>query len=101
MAKMLDNSALGSMVLKILAEHVNGKYNALKLNMKEEDFVKAVMLIATSNYCKAQYLVPVNDTYSQTYDILILESNAKLLDELHKAGYSLSMSRKGLVVSKY
>ena len=47
-------NALGAMVLEILAEHVNGKFHTLKLNMKEEDFVKAVMLIATSNCCKAQ-----------------------------------------------
>ena len=94
MAKMLDNSALGAMVCEIINTHVNGNFHGLHLNMDVEDFVKAVMLIATSNSCKAQYIVPVNDNYSNTYDILIL-------DELHKAGYSLSMSSKGLVVNKF
>ena len=101
MEKMLDNSALGAMVCEIINTHVNGDFHGINLNMDVEDFVKAVMLIATSNKCKAQYIVPVNDNYSHTYDILILESNAKILDELHKAGYSLSMSSKGLVVNKF
>ena len=84
-----------------LAPAVIRVVSGLHLNMDVEDFVKAVMLIATSNGCKAQYIVPVKDNYSHTYDILILESNGKLLDELHKAGYSLSMSSKGLVVNKF
>lgn len=94
-------NALGAMVLEILAEHVNGKFHTLKLNMNEEDFVKSVMLIATSNCCKAQYIVPISDNYRHTYDIVIQESNAAIINELVKAGYSLSMSCKGLVVSKY
>ena len=101
MGKMLDDSALGAMVCEIINTHVNGAFHGLHLNMDVEDFVKAVMLIATSNGCKAQYIVPVKDNYSHTYDILILESNGKILDELHKAGYSLSMSSKGLVVNKF
>ena len=101
MAQMLDNSALGAMVCEIINTHVNGAFHGWHLNMDVEDCVKAVMLIATSNSCKAQYIVPVNDNYSHTYDILILESNGKILEELHKAGYSLSMSSKGLVVNKY
>ena len=98
---MTDNSALGEMVCEIINTHVNGKFHGMHLNMEVEDFVKAVMLIATSNCCKAQFIVPVKDNYSQTYDILIQESNGKVVDELIKAGYSLSMSSKGLVVNKY
>ena len=101
MEKTLDNSALGAMVCEIINNHVGGTFHGLHLNMDVEDFVKAVMLIATSNSCKAQFIVPVNDNYSNTYDILIQESNGKVIDELSKAGYSLSMSSKGLVVSKY
>lgn len=102
MAKeMLDNSALGAMVCEIINTHVNGAFHGLHLNMDVEDFVKAVMLVATSNSCKAQFIVPVSDNYSHTYDILIQESNAKVIDELKKEGYSLSMCSKGLVVNKY
>lgn len=101
MEKMLDNAGLGAMVCEIINQHVNGTFHGLHLNMEVEDFVKAVMLIATSNSCKAQFVVPVNDNYSHTYDILIQESNGKVIDELVKAGYSLSMSSKGLVVSKF
>ena len=101
MNKMKDDSALGAMVCEIINTHVNGVCHGMHLNMSVEDFVKAVMLIATSNNCKAQFIVPVKDNYSNTYDILIQESNGKLIDELSKAGYSLSMSSKGLVVNKY
>ena len=101
MEKTLDNSALGAMVCEIINNHVGGTFHGMHLNMDVEYFVKAVMLIATSNSCKAQFIVPVNDNYSNTYDILIQESNGKVIDELSKAGYSLSMSSKGLVVSKY
>ena len=101
MKKMQDNSALGAMVCEIINNHVGGTFHGTHLNMDVEDFVRAVMLIATSNSCKVQFIVPVNDNYSNTYDILIQESNGKVIDELHKAGYSLSMSSKGLVVNKY
>lgn len=101
MAQMLDNSALGAMVCEIINTHVGGQYHNLHINMDVEDFVKAVMLIATSNGCTAKYIVPVSDNYSNTYDILIQESNGRIIDELVKAGYSLSMTSKGLAVTKF
>lgn len=97
----IDNSTLGTMVMDIISSHVNGTFHTSKLRMSVIDFVKAVMIIATSNSCKAQYLVPVNNHCSNTYDILILESNASVINELIKAGYSLSMTPKGLSVDKY
>lgn len=101
MGKMLDDSALGAMVCEIINTHVNGAPHGLHLNMDVEDFVKAVMLIATSNGCKAQYIVPVKDNYSHTYDILILDCAPCLINDLIAAGYSLGMTEKGLAVYKY
>lgn len=97
----LDNSGLGKMVCDIINNHNSSNTGLMNINMEVEDFVKAVMLIATSNSCKVQYMVPVKDNYSHTYDILILESNAKIIEVLIKEGYSLAMSSKGLAVYKY
>lgn len=69
--------------------------------MKAADFTKAVEMVSTSNSCKAQFNVPVDNHYSHTYQLLILESNASIITELVKAGYSLSMTAKGLAVDKY
>lgn len=91
------NESLGIIVKEIL-KRVGTYY---KLNMSEEDFVKAVMLISTSNCCKAEFIVPVKDNYIHTYDILILESNGAILDTLFKEGYSMSMTPKGLSVTKF
>ena len=39
--------------------------------------------------------------HSQVYPLLIHESNASVLKQLHEAGFSMSMTKKGLEVSKY
>lgn len=44
---------------------------------------------------------PVDGNYANTYPILIHESNATVLKQLHDEGYSLSMIEKGLYVMKY
>ena len=44
---------------------------------------------------------PIADNYSHVYPILIHESNASVLKQLHEAGFSMSMTKKGLEVSKY
>ena len=72
-----------------------------KLNMSNEDFVKAVLLIATSKSCKALFLTPVTNNYGNVYAILIQESNAAIINTLIDDGYSLSMTPKGLSVNKY
>ena len=84
-----------------LTEKVQAKGSGLHLNMKEEDFIKAVLIIATSNSAQAQYIVPVDNNYSCTHDILIKSCNANLVNKLIAAGYSLSMCEKGLIVNKY
>ena len=87
----MDMIAINQMIDKV-------KQQGCKLN---EDFVKAVLLIATSNSCKAQFLTPVTNNYGNVYAILIQESNAAIINTLIDAGYSLSMTPKGLSVNKY
>lgn len=69
--------------------------------MKQEYFNEAVAIISKSLSCKVQFNTPVNDNYSHVYPILILESNGKVIDELHAAGFSMSMTKKGLSVDKF
>lgn len=69
--------------------------------MKPEYFNEAVAIISQSPSCVVKFNTPVNDNYSNTYPILILESNGKVIDDLHKAGFTMSMTKKGLAVDKY
>ena len=69
--------------------------------MKSEFFQEAISIISKSNSPKVSFNVPVNDNYSQVHQILIHNSNASLIDELIKAGFSLSMCDKGLSVDRY
>ena len=69
--------------------------------MKPEYFNEAVAIISQSLSCEVKFNTPVNDNYSNTYPILILESNGRVIDDLHKAGFSMSMTKKGLAVDKY
>lgn len=69
--------------------------------MKSEQLQEAIAIITKSNSIKVSFNVPVNDHYSNVYQILIHESNAKVIEELYKAGFSLSMTPKGLSVDKY
>ena len=52
----------------------------------------------TGSRCRS---TPIADNYSHVYPILIHESNASVLKQLHEAGFSMSMTKKGLEVSKY
>lgn len=69
--------------------------------MNKQDRVTAIIIIAASNSVKASFNVPVSDSYSNVYEILIHNSNASLISDLVKAGFSLSMCDKGLSVTKY
>lgn len=69
--------------------------------MKTEYFNEAVAIISQSLSCEVKFNTPVNDNYSNTYPILILESNGRVIDDLHKAGFSMSMTKKGLAVDKF
>ena len=69
--------------------------------MSEQDFNQAIEIIKKSNSCVVAFNVPINDNYAHIYDILILESNGSVLNELFKAGFSMSMTKKGLSVTKF
>jgi hypothetical protein len=69
--------------------------------MKQQHLNLALELIAKSNSPKVSFNVPINDSYSNVYDILIHESNATLIDQLIKNGFSLHMTKKGLSINNY
>lgn len=69
--------------------------------MKPADFTRAVEIITASNRPKVSFNVPIKDNYASVYPILIHESNASLINMLIAAGFSLSMTPKGLSVNKY
>ena len=69
--------------------------------MQESDFRRALEIITTNNRITVSFNTPVNDNYADTYQLLIHESNASVLKQLHEAGFSMSMTKKGLEISKY
>lgn len=69
--------------------------------MKREDIDQALAILASQNAVTLALNVPITDSYSNTYDILILESNVTTINDLHEAGFSLSMTKKGLNVNKF
>ena len=71
------------------------------MNMQESDFQRALEIITRNNRITVSFNTPIADNYSLVYSILIHESNASVLKRLHEAGYSLSMTKKGLNVDKY
>lgn len=71
------------------------------MDMKPEDFRRALEIITTNNRITVSFNTPVDDNYANTYPILIHESNAAMLRRLHDEGFSLSMTKKGLNVTKY
>lgn len=72
-----------------------------RMNMQESDFQRALEIITRNNRITVSFNTPIADNYSLVYSILIHESNASVLKRLHEAGYSLSMTKKGLNVDKY
>lgn len=69
--------------------------------MKHEYMVEALEIITTNNQITVSFNTPIKDNYSHTYQILIHKSNATVLEKLHEAGFSLSMTEKGLSVDKF
>jgi hypothetical protein len=69
--------------------------------MKNHHFELALNLIAKSNSAKVSFNVPITDSYSNVHEILIHESNATLINELVKNGFSLYMTKKGLSVDNH
>ena len=71
------------------------------MDMNPDDFRRALEIITTNNRITVSFNTPVDDNYANTYPILIHDSNAAVLKQLHDEGYSLSMTEKGLCVMKY
>lgn len=71
------------------------------MTLKPEDFRRALEIITRNNCITVSFNTPVDDNYANAYPILIHESNATVLKQLHDEGYSLSMTEKGLCVMKY
>lgn len=69
-------------------------------SMKPEYIAEAIGIISKSDSITVSFNVPVNDNYSHTYAILIHESNASVIKQLTDAGFSLSLTPKGLAVDK-
>ena len=67
------------------------------MNMQESDFRSALEIITRNNRITVSFNTPIADIYP----LLIHESNASVLKQLHEAGFSMSMTKKGLEVSKY
>ena len=70
------------------------------MKMQESDFRHALEIITRNNRITVSFNTPIAN-YSQVYPLLIHESNASVLKQLHEAGFSMSMTKKGLEVSKY
>lgn len=69
--------------------------------MTTSDKAQALTIITESGDISVQFNTPVKDHMSNVYDILILRSNASVINKLIKAGFSLHMTAKGLAVDKY
>ena len=69
------------------------------MKMQESDFRRALEIITRNNRITVSFNTPIADNYSQVYPLLIHESNASVLKQLHEAGFSMSMTKKGLEVS--
>ena len=65
---------------------------SLESNHNEE----LIKIISKSNSIKVSFNVPKKDNYSDVYKVLIHDSNASVLKELHNAGFSMYMTEKGL-----
>ena len=71
------------------------------MNMKPEEFRRALEIITGNHRITVSFNTPVNGNYMNVYPLLIHKSNASVLKQLHKEGYSLSMVAQGLCVMKY
>ena len=64
------------------------------MNMQESDFRSALEIITRNNRITVSFNTPIADNYSQVYPLLIHESNASVLKQLHEAGFSMSMTKR-------
>lgn len=64
------------------------------MKMQESDFRSALEIITRNNRITVSFNTPIADNYSQVYPLLIHESNASVLKQLHEAGFSMSMTKR-------
>lgn len=69
-------------------------------NLESKHNEELIKIISKSNSIKVSFNVPKKSNYSDVYEVLIHESNASVLKELHDAGFSMYMTKKGLWVTK-
>lgn len=69
--------------------------------MRTEFFQEALGIITTNCQITVSFNTPVQDNYSHTHHILIHKSNCTVIKKLVEAGFSLSMTEKGLSVDKF
>lgn len=69
--------------------------------MKTEDKLEALNILSSHKSVTLSLNVPVADSYSNCYDLLLNKANAHSLNDLIEAGFKLSMTDKGLSVDKY
>lgn len=69
--------------------------------MNATNRAKAIEIVTASPDINVKFNVPVTDNMSNVHDILILRSNATVINQLVAAGFSLHMTEKGLSVEKY
>ena len=70
------------------------------MNMQESDFRRALESSpgTTESRCRSTHRSPITTPTSIRF---LSTSNASVLKQLHEAGFSMSMTKKGLEVSKY
>ena len=56
---------------------------------------EGLLYLPRNNRITVSFNTPIADNYSHVYPILIHESNASVLKQLHEAGFSMSMTKKG------
>lgn len=71
------------------------------MEIRDDNFNNAVEIITGSHLTvKLSFCVPVHDSYSNVYPILIHECPSAITKLLVNAGYMCTMTAKGLSVDK-
>lgn len=68
--------------------------------MKDEHKKQLLEIVQASNSCQVKFNVPVHDNYSNTYYLVILECNPKLVQDLVKEGFMLTLRDGKLIPDK-
>ena len=69
--------------------------------MKPEHIQELIGIVSRSKDCKVVFNQPVNGSYNNARPVAILDCNATLTSDLHKAGFSLFLIDGVLVPDKF